>query len=367
MSLQDKLEGGDNPNQKSFSMEDLNEEWEQSIKDVSSDLMMGIYGEEGTAKSGILLNARTEEEKKQGVKHVIIDADQSCRPLWKNYWNKDPNIRIIDPLVSMTEGKKQSVDYVATYEKLNAWMGWIEQNIEKQNIGYVSIDGLDTFLNWCQLVMKIVDMKNIDVHNSEVGYDWGKRNRRYYDVFKWLKSLPVHSMVTAHLETQTNFEKGTTEVTGPNWHRGTRQETDDDLFQKVRTRKVTKTEGSFKIVRYFADIEKWKGNIEMEGKRILVLENEVNLDDNSAEYQWYGFLPKVRQYQRESNKKRIKKEKQEKEPESKIDEIKDMDEPKQPEPNPNNIADDIGINSDDSDDNQDEEKEEIEKDDDFFG
>lgn len=364
MGLKEKLNGDDNPDQKSFSMEDLNQEWEETVEEASSDLMMGIYGEEGTAKSGILLNARTEEERRQGVKHVIIDADQSCRPLWKNYWNRDPNIRIIDPLVSMTEGKKQSVDYVATYEKLNAWMGWIENNIEDKNIGYVSIDGLDTFLNWCQQVMKIVDMKDIDVHNSDVGYDWGKRNRRYYDVFKWLKSLPVHSIVTAHLEKQTDFEKGTTEITGPNWHRGTRQETDDDLFQKVRTRKAVKTEGSFKIVRYFADIEKWKGNIEMEGKRILVLENEVNLDNNNAEYSWYGLLPKIREYQRQTDRKR--EERKKKESESKIDEIKDMDEPSQPEPNPNNIADDIADNGSSTDDVQDDDETQSSGDD-FFG
>ena len=299
-----------------FSSSDIEHEWKNTIKQTKSKWMMGIYGEEGTAKSGALMDIRTDEEIENGVKVAIIDIDESCRPLWESYHNCDPNIRIFDPVVSIGKGTERDVSYVASYRKVVAIMGWLEENIEEQNIGYVAIDGIDTFLKWCEYVMKAIDMGDVDVHNSNVGWKWGKRNQRYYRILNWLKKLPVASIITAHKDIREDFQSGQEVDKGANWHNGTRQSTGDELYQIVRMEKKIESRGNYTIKRFVGNIEKWKGDINMEEKKIEVLRTKVDITTNEADYTWHGLIPKIRKYQkrereREEEKKEMKKKNQE--------------------------------------------------------
>lgn len=306
-NIQRMLEEGESEEDIQFSSEDIAREWKQTKKRTESKWMMGIYGREGTCKSGVLLDLRTEEELEDDTKIVIIDIDESCRPLWESYWDCDENIRIFDPVVSVGKGTERDISYIASYRKVIAILGWLEENIDKYNIKYVAIDGIDTFLKWCEHVMKDVDMGNIDVHNSDVGWNWGKRNKRYYRVLNWLKRLPVASFVTAHLDTREDIETGKEEISGANWHNGTRQDTADELYQIIRTKKREEQRGNYKVKTFFAEVEKWKGNINMEARKFKVLENKVDLSNNSAESEWEGLVNKIRNYN-EKDKNQEEKE-----------------------------------------------------------
>ena len=55
----------------------------------SSNVCCAIYGHDGTAKSGIALDSRTEEEKKQGYKLIVFDLDGGCAPLKVIYHNNE--------------------------------------------------------------------------------------------------------------------------------------------------------------------------------------------------------------------------------------------------------------------------------------
>lgn len=292
------LEEGEEESDVSFSHEQIEQEWERASEKTKSQWVMGIYGAEGTAKSGALLDLRTPEEIDNGTKIVVIDVDNSCRPLWEDIWNYDPGIRIFNPLVKIGEGTDKRPSYIASYRKTIAILSWIEENIEGENIGYVAIDGFDTFLKWCEYIMKDVEYGDIDVHNSNVGYDWGKRNRRYYRVLDWLKSLPVPTIITAHRDKQKNFDEGTIKDRGPNWHKGAKQNTADELFQIIEMKKRVRQRGAYEVATYIGEIHKWKGSVELEQKKIKVLESKTDPtgDDSDDDYTWYGLIPKIRKH-----------------------------------------------------------------------
>lgn len=307
--IEELLEAGESEGNIEFTMDQISQEWQRAKKPSKSKWMMGIYGIHGSCKSGILMDLRTEEEKKEGMKTVIIDIDQSCRSIWEECHDCDPNIIILDPLETIGKGVEKDISYILSYKKVIAYLAFIEEKIEKWNIGYVAIDGMDTFLKWCEFIMKDHDMGDVDVHNSDVGYNWGKRNQRYYRVLKWLKRLPTASFITAHLGKETEFveKKGKnamqTTVTGPNWHEGTRQDTADELYQIVRTSKRTERKGDFKNKKFVAEIEKWKGNVDLEEKKFLVLEKQENVVNKKSTHEWHGLISKIREYIKEQNKK----------------------------------------------------------------
>lgn len=302
--IEQMLEEGEEESDISFSPSEIEAEYKQAGEKTKSQWVMGVFGGEGTAKSGAMLDLRTPEEIENGTKIVVIDIDNSCKPLWEEIWNHDPGIRILNPLVKVGEGTDKRPSYIASYRKTIALLSWIEESIEEEDIGYVVVDGFDTFLKWCEYIMKDVEYGDIDIENSEVGYDWGKRNRRYYRVLDWLKSLPIPTFVTAHRDEQKNFNKGTIEDRGPNWHKGSKQNTADELYQIIEMKKNVRQRGAYEVATYIGEVHKWKGNVGLEQKKIKVLESKTDPtgDGSDDEYTWYGLIPKIRKYLEEAEK-----------------------------------------------------------------
>ena len=58
----------------------------------SSNVCCAFVGFDGTAKSGIAMDCRSEDEKKEGWKIIIFDLDGGCAPLKVIYHDNDPNI-----------------------------------------------------------------------------------------------------------------------------------------------------------------------------------------------------------------------------------------------------------------------------------
>ena len=57
-------------------------------------LLLGIVGLPKTGKSGTAMDCRTEEEKKAGMKVLILDLDDGCTATWNSSW-RDENIEIL--------------------------------------------------------------------------------------------------------------------------------------------------------------------------------------------------------------------------------------------------------------------------------
>lgn len=301
----------------SFSSDEIAKEWKDSIKRKKSYMMMGIYGLEGTAKSGVALDALSPKEVEDGWKVGVIDIDDSCEKIWEDCMQCPDYVRIINPLVT----DEEDIDYVATYNHIVSFLAWFKKNAEKEKIKWVVVDGIDTLLKWCEFKMKVEYHGGEMAENKEIQYDWGKRNQMYYKVIRLLKSIPANVIITAHMSSETYFEEDSkgrkqmvTEVSGANWHKGKQQSTADELFEIVHMRKENpKKSGIYKSQKYTGEVEKWKGNARMENKKCLVLETKMNTETNMNEMiEWHGLIHKLideneKEKQRALNPKEKKK------------------------------------------------------------
>jgi len=185
----------------------------------SSNVCCALYGFDGTAKSGIALDCRTEEEKKEGCKIIVFDLDGGCAPLKVIYHDNDPNIIIKNPLV---RDEIKNVDYEATFTKLKAAIDFVERNIEKMKIKAIVFDGLDKFLKICEYSMRDAVGKGVE---DGVDYRyWKIRNQKYHDVLEQLKLLDVDRYFITHMK---KFE------TDDDWIPDWEKKTPDIMFQKL--------------------------------------------------------------------------------------------------------------------------------------
>ena len=121
------------------------------IEKSSSNVCLALYGFDETAKSGIAMDCRNDQEKKDGMKEIVFDLDSGCAPLKVIYHDNDKNIIIKNPLVR-DEYKK--VDYEATFAKLKAGLDYIERNLTTMKVKAIIFDGLDKFLKICEYSMR---------------------------------------------------------------------------------------------------------------------------------------------------------------------------------------------------------------------
>ena len=236
-----------------------------------SNVCCGIYGYDGTGKSGIAVDCRTPEEKKAGMKVFVFDLDGGCSPLKLLYHNNDPNIIIKNPL---KRDELKNVDYEATFSRLKGAMDYIEKNIQTLNVKAVVFDGVDKFLKICEYSMR--EELSIDAAAGIEYRYWKNRNKKYNDVIEQIKLIDVDRYFITHLkkDQQTNVER-------PDWQ----EKTADMLFQKVKCYKETRVEDGHNIVLLKGVVEKCKTNLAFEGKEFLlakVIQDVVPIAD------WYG-------------------------------------------------------------------------------
>ena len=239
-----------------------------------SNVCCGIYGFDGTAKSGIAIDCRTEQEKKDGMKIIIFDLDGGCGPLKKLYHDDDDTIRIKNPLV---RDKNKNIDYEATFSKIKAALDFIERNIDDLKIKAVIFDGVDKFLKICEYCMRDVIGKSV-----EDGIDyryWKMRNQKYNDIMEQIKLLDVDRFFITH------YKKDGDENFVPDWEK----KTPDMMFQKLRCYREQKMVDGNKIIYLKAEIEKCKTNLGLEGKVFTVAET-IHYSNGNASAKWLGLI-----------------------------------------------------------------------------
>jgi hypothetical protein len=239
----------------------------------SSNICCALYGFDGTAKSGIALDCRTEQEKKDEWKVIVFDLDGGCAPLKVIYHDNDKNIIIKNPLV---RNELKSVDYEETFLKLKASLDYIERNLSTMKIKAIVFDGLDKFLKICEYSMRD-DLNKSVMEGVDYRY-WKIRSQKYHDILEQVKLMDVDRYFITHLK--KDFD---TDEWNPDWEK----KTPDMMFQKVKCYREQKVVEGNKIVYLKAVIEKCKTNLALEGKVFTVSET-MQTPDGKATAKWYG-------------------------------------------------------------------------------
>tara|TARA_R110000751_G_scaffold266364_1_gene365400 strand:- start:425 stop:1276 length:852 start_codon:yes stop_codon:yes gene_type:complete len=132
-----------------------------------------IFGEAKVGKSGICLDSRTEEEIENKVKVMVLDFDNGCESTWRQNWDSDPNIMILNPVVRDEEGYP---DLDETTLLAEAFISMAKDYInDGKGIKFV-FDGVDKWEQLCFLTM-VEDKRSTQVKFMPLL--WGKRNRHF--------------------------------------------------------------------------------------------------------------------------------------------------------------------------------------------
>ena len=258
---------------KTFSSSDIEAEFNKKEEPKSSAVCCVFYGHDGTAKSGVCLDCRTQEETKAGKQVIILDLDGSAGPLKMKYFKDDPHIRVFDPIELQEDG---NIDYVSTYNKLLAFVRYIRENEEKLNLAAVVLDGLNTLLKTCEYVMRYENLKvdpDAQIHDR---WQWAMRNRRYLVPVILIKRLHCKRFFTTHLKEKMQYAGGQLMHLGwvPDWEKST----PGIMFQRVElVRREVKSDVVFE-----AHVKKAKGALQLEGKIYKIAEV------TAGKVKWYG-------------------------------------------------------------------------------
>lgn len=250
------------------------------------------YGWDGTGKSGVVLDSRSDEERENDAVIICLDMDNSMGPLADKYFHADVNksIFILDPIVLHPEAKdKQVVDFVSTYNKTLAITKYIFENQTELRLHAMILDGLDTLLKSCEYVMKYEDLKKDPDAQIKDSWQWHKRNARFLAVVHLVKAMGCDRYYTTHFKEVRKYLDKQLQTIGrnPNWERSTpgimfqkvhhiRSDIKDDLGEPIRD-----YEGE---VKFEAIIEKAKGALHLEGAKYLVARS----DPANRKFEWFG-------------------------------------------------------------------------------
>lgn len=269
-----------------FSDEDV-EQWIRESQDTpaQSAICCAIQGLDGTAKSGIVLDCREQEEIDEHKKIFVIDVDGSVGPLKAKYWGNDPDIIIIDPVVIDENGH---IDFINTYGKILANVRYLRRHENELNLAAVSLDGLDVLLKSCEKVMREVDLKLDPDAKVKDQWDWGFRNERFLEPLIILKRMKCRRFFVTHLKEKKMFlvdpktRQKSLQTIGfdPVWE----STTPNMMFQRIEMTRVEVEPG---LIEIRANVIKCKTNLQLEGQRYVVATVDTR-DPDDKKSTWHG-------------------------------------------------------------------------------
>ena len=218
---------------------------------------MAMVGKENTAKTGTAISLALQHLEKVGKQDsnvVIIDVDNSAvQTVSANYPDKE-NIQVIplyDELDDTIFNEDNSTNYTALVDKMGYFINIIAQKCRDGEIGAVIMDGMSTFLKWCEHAMTDVLMnrsKNpVNVEDGEKfnQAEWRIRNQLFRDIANRAHQLPVDAVFfTFHLKDKKQFadigngQKGLMKIgEEPEWEKGTMRLFSQQLWMSRYTKK----------------------------------------------------------------------------------------------------------------------------------
>lgn len=245
------------------------DEWMTSGSDkteAESSVTM-IYGQDGTAKSGVAL--ATVKEVEGNV--VLFDLDDSAGSLL-DYYSEEEAERIMlkSPVARTWDGDEWRIDYQTTFERLKGGLNWVHDNHEEHNIEVVVIDGLGRLLTWAEREMRL--LRNADPDEGISIRHWKLRNKFFTDIIEQAKGLPVHTIYIGHEDfiIKGRDQDNVSSVIS---------KTNQAMHTKIHMRRKKVADE----VRFFGEFDKNKYDVLREGQEITVLTVDQGEDGEEGE------------------------------------------------------------------------------------
>lgn len=268
---------------------------QQKVK--QSNIVSGIFGDDGTAKSGIGNCLLTQDDMDCGRKLFIMDFDKGVKPLVDEYYSEkdesgefildengerihNPNIVLMDPTIRFLEGESRGgIDWASTIKMTMSMLFYVEELGPDESCGCI-MDGMDTWQKNCEYHMRENELEQKKIGDKVSHKNWYIRDKPYNQALMLAKSLPCPSVFITHLKDVMNgsYEDGQLVVVDrvPEWGKLT----PGQMFQKILCTKEEK-DG---VTEFYAEIQKAKGRLYLEGKKY-----KIATVKNENEYEWFGF------------------------------------------------------------------------------
>lgn len=204
-------------------------------------IRMAMVGKENTAKTGSAVDLALQHLKSVGKEDAgvaIFDIDNSAiQTIAANYPDND-NIFVIplyDELDDTIFNEDNSTNYTALIDKMGHFINIVAQKCRDGEIGAVILDGMSSFLKWCEHAMTDVLMNrsknpvNVEDGDKFNQAEWRIRNQLFRDIANRAHQLPVDAVFfTFHLKDKKQFadvgngQKGLMKIgEEPEWEKGT--------------------------------------------------------------------------------------------------------------------------------------------------
>ncbi len=206
-------------------------------------LVLGIWGEPKTVKSGLALDFPEKQI-------YVLDWDDGCEPTWRQNHDMSDRITLWNPAVRNENGE---LDIKQSEKNSEDFILYVKSKIEEGEDVLFVFDGVDKWLECCTL--HVTGSSKIG-KPQKMKFEWGKRNAPFYSLLMMSKALNCDKIYLTHAK--ANY--GTTgEVIGskPNW-----LEWGDHLFQIITTKRTKKQND----VVYKAELLSSKSNTKLVGK-----------------------------------------------------------------------------------------------------
>lgn len=206
-----------------------------------------VLGEDGTGKTGLVLNHIANELSKEENKHkyaVVLDLDNGASNLLKHY-DEDVQRRILIKDILMVTNTEEGIDldYEQTMNWIRSVSNYVSRNYEAKNIHAFVFDGLSTLLKHAERQMRLD--KNIDVDGGVQLKYWLKRNKDFENTLEIIKKIPVDSYFIGHEDFIITQESASIKI-----------KTNAMMFQKIHCKRIPQDEG----VKHTATVMKSKNN-----------------------------------------------------------------------------------------------------------
>jgi hypothetical protein len=335
-------EAATSPSDNPFSFERLAEEGLESLMPIEgTPIVCGVYGHDGSGKTGIVMDSLTEEQVAFGDQIYWMDFDGGIKVLRYAHHDNRTNDVIWNPVVRDEE--LGSFDYLKTHQKASrlaaymqhtvrterrAYNEWrkdifdrVEETIDDDNlvgdlwpkckddlirpvkdveqlckaldmpmrqplIVALVLDGADSLLLACENVMKIHDLNlaadavGAAQSNKEVGrFNWNIRTTRYYDVvFSLIEAADYGVDVYFITHLKKDYQSGTGIQIG--WKPWWEDKMENKMHHVISMTKEYNPETE--TTTLVAQFEKCKSRIELEGRKRTV----ASINEEGAV--WHG-------------------------------------------------------------------------------
>ena len=159
-----------------LAKEEVRKRIEETQKRHRAHLCTLLYGEAKCGKSGLALDSRTQEQLDNDCLVMVLDFDNGSEPTWRQNWDSDPNIMILNPIVRDKEGYPNLEETIRLSE---AFIDMAKDYMREGKEVKFIFDGVDRWLRLCFLSMT-EDKRS--TQQKFMPLLWGVRNKIYEDL-----------------------------------------------------------------------------------------------------------------------------------------------------------------------------------------